>query len=558
MKIPDYEVLQLCGQGAYGEVWLARNRSGQMVALKLIKHATGIEKEFAGLVNYAKLKTSPHLIRILHTGETEELLYYTMEPADNLGTDRSYIPATLANLLHQRERLSPQETLTLGIQLLDGLKTLHDAGLVHRDVKPENILYVDGSPKLSDIGLVRRISQTLSLGGTLGFLPPERLRSGSSGKNNAEDLYALGKVLYCTVTGNPVEEFPSFPPELICSKECRRLNAVILTACDPVPVRRFHNAAEFSHALTNGIPTGKRLFTVLHKLRYLLLFLLLILFLLLRYSVAVSNPPAPSASHVPPSAINAPEEQTTPVELPRQSRTRPVRKHSAVKDSFPAELPSAESAEKIPQAQIKPKSQPENLQKRNWLTERSVGFDFRNGMIQSGNDGYIQWKNPLSPPCRIRFQLLVDTDFDEGEFRSKENSACFTIQLVQPGKHNRNISQIQFHLQKNARGILCWRSLEYQSEDKPLQSFQPLAQPAIEHGKIQMELVLEYDSLSVLSDGNPLFHLSYKKNAAPVFLRFKTAYTIVGDVRIKDFSVFSEKKQNPCKKFSENHAMSVK
>ena len=541
MKIPDYEVLQLCGQGAYGEVWLARSRSGQMVALKLMKHATGIEKEFAGLVNYAKLKTSPHLIRIFHTGETEGLLYYTMEPADNLGTDRCYIPATLANLLHQRKRLSPRETLTLGIQLLDGLKTLHDAGLIHRDVKPENILYVDGSPKLSDIGLVRRISQPLSLGGTLGFLPPERLHSGSSGKNNAEDLYALGKVLYCAVTGNPVEEFPSFPSELICNKECRRLNAVILTACDQVPIRRFHNAAEFSHALTNGIPTEKRLFSMLHKLRYLLLFILIILFLLLRHSVTINTSPPPSAVHVPPSAGNAPEKQATTLELSRQSRPLSVWKHSSVNDSFPAELPAAGPAEKIPQTQIKPISQPENLQKRNWLTERSVGFDFRNGMIQSGNDGYIQWKNPLSPPCRICFLLLVDTDFGDGEFRSEENSARFTIQLVQPGKRSRNISQIQFHLRKNAQDMLCWRPLEYQSEDKPLQSFQPLAQPEIKHGKIQMELVLEYDSLSVLSDGKPLFNLSYK-NAAPMFLRFKTAYTIVGDVCIKDFSVFFEKK----------------
>ena len=212
MEIPDYEILKRCGHGAYGEVWIARNRAGVSVALKTIDKSELIEKELAGLRSYSRITGSPHLIRIFHVGESGETLYYTMELADDLGTGELYIPATLSNLLKLKKRFTPAETTELGLKLLAGLEILHKARLVHRDIKPENILYVNGEPKLSDIGLVRSARQEQSLGGTPGFIPPERLESGAGAGTAADDLYAVGKVLYCCLTGNGVRSTrPSRP-----------------------------------------------------------------------------------------------------------------------------------------------------------------------------------------------------------------------------------------------------------------------------------------------------------------------------------------------------------
>ena len=84
IDIPDYKILKKCGHGAYGEVWIARNRAGRLVALKTVWKSELIGKELAGLRNYSRIAESPYLIRIFHIGETGTILYYTMELADNL------------------------------------------------------------------------------------------------------------------------------------------------------------------------------------------------------------------------------------------------------------------------------------------------------------------------------------------------------------------------------------------------------------------------------------------------------------------------------------------
>ena len=267
MRIPDYEILKKCGHGAYGDVWIARNRAGSLVALKTVEKSGQIHRELAGLRSYSRVADSPHLIRIFHIGEADDTLYYTMELADNLGSDQLYIPATLGNLLKKKKRFSPAETIELGEKLLQGLEILHQAHLIHRDIKPENILYVNGEPKLSDIGLMRSVSQSLSLGGTLGFIPPERLKSGSSGRSDADDLYALGKVLYCCLSGNDADEYPSLPLSLL-NDDCRHLNAVILAACNKNLSLRFKTAEEFKLALKNGVSRKKRFRNTMFRLRY--------------------------------------------------------------------------------------------------------------------------------------------------------------------------------------------------------------------------------------------------------------------------------------------------
>ena len=166
-------------------------------------------REISGLQHYAKISNSGNLIRIFHIAETPDFLYYTMELADDLNPGNKdpeqYIPATLSNIMAQKKRLSPGETLRIATELLRGLQDLHKNQLVHRDIKPENILMINGVAKLSAVGLVRNINHLLSFGGTLGFIPPERLQTNESGQTREDDLYAVGKVLYCLLTGFPPE-----------------------------------------------------------------------------------------------------------------------------------------------------------------------------------------------------------------------------------------------------------------------------------------------------------------------------------------------------------------
>lgn len=260
MDIPGYKLIFKCDRGAFGEVWLAEDAAGRRVALKIIEQPEFSRRELDGLRNYARIGEHPHLIRILHIEELSSCLYYTMEPADSLNPDaEEYLPATLSNILLRDGRMDVDRVRTLGAELLDGAAALHRAGLVHRDIKPENILYVNGTAKISDIGTLRPFAGSLTQCGTLGFIPPERLAAFSGCISAEDDLYALGKVLYCAWSGNVPEYFPSISAELLSEPGARQLNTVISSACAVDPKARFRTAAEFADALASGVPCRKRL-----------------------------------------------------------------------------------------------------------------------------------------------------------------------------------------------------------------------------------------------------------------------------------------------------------
>ena len=195
---------QKCGAGAYGEVWLAEDAIGTRVALKIINNRGSYsERELAGLKNY-KDCNHPNLLKIRYVEVTDEHICCIMDAADDLSRGKGkYTPDTLANRLSKFGRMDGKEITAMLDGLLAGLEELHRHGLVHRDIKPDNILWVNARPTLADAGLVAQEGKG-SLVGTPGFMSP-KLMSGKGPADASDDFYALGKVIYCALTGLPVE-----------------------------------------------------------------------------------------------------------------------------------------------------------------------------------------------------------------------------------------------------------------------------------------------------------------------------------------------------------------
>ena len=252
-SIGGCQIRALCGQGAYGQVYLADDALGKQVAVKLLLNAEAGEYELKGLRNYLGVaKQVPGLLQVYLCGMHEGRPFYVMEAADNASEkEGGYLPDTLALRLKRNGRIPVGEALAIVHTLLAGLETLHNAGLIHRDIKPENIIFVQGEPKLADPGLTRNVAQTLSLAGTPGYIPPE-FYSGQAEMSPTIDIYAMGKLLYHIVTGCPPGDFPHLPedlPEEVLWQVCRPLARL----CSHLPEKRCKSATEAKRILPRAI-----------------------------------------------------------------------------------------------------------------------------------------------------------------------------------------------------------------------------------------------------------------------------------------------------------------
>src|SRR3989442_1794402 len=274
--IPDHMLLRPIGRGAYGEVWLARNVMGALRAVKVIwrrqfESHRPYEREFAGIQRYEPVsRSSGGLVHVLHVGrnDPEGYFFYVMELADDakersdgvmekwgdgqtinrqpsitpsLQHSSACSPRTLRSDLQRRGRLPTAECLRVALDVAGGLAQLHRLALVHRDVKPGNIIYVNDHAKLADLGLVSGGGEGRTFVGTEGYIPPEGPGSPVA------DLYALGVVLYEASPGFPTERFPDVPPEWFGSNggdDALELHEVILKACESQREPRYQSTEE--------------------------------------------------------------------------------------------------------------------------------------------------------------------------------------------------------------------------------------------------------------------------------------------------------------------------
>jgi serine/threonine protein kinase/WD40 repeat protein len=264
----DYEIIHPpFGQGAYGKVWLARNAIGQWQALKAVylanfgPNASAYEREFNGIRRYKPVSDKhPGLLRVDFVSKKKRAgyFYYVMELADGLepGWEEqpsTYLPGDLARVRARAEgqRLSPKECARIGLELAVALDFLHGKGLTHRDVKPQNIVFVRGQPKLADVGLVAEVlpaGKEHTWVGTPGYMPPPPERPGTP----QADIYGLGMVLYVLLTGRNPAYFPELATTFLDEgnpAEFMPLNAVILKACQPELAKRYASAAELAAGL---------------------------------------------------------------------------------------------------------------------------------------------------------------------------------------------------------------------------------------------------------------------------------------------------------------------
>lgn len=267
-NIPDHDVLRKIGGGAYGEVWMARGVTGALRAVKVVwredfDDERTFEREFEGILKFEPIsRDHPGLVNLLHVGRSPDgvsFYYYVMELGDDANTGQDINPIEYEARTLRADgkigvRLETGLCIDVGVRLAEALHHLHELNLAHRDVKPSNVIFVNGKAKLADIGLVAARDQRTFVG-TEGFVPPEGPGSAQA------DVYSLGKVLYEIATGKDRLDFPELPDELPTGLERKRwleLNKIICDVCEPrISKRSISTAGDLAAALQR-LSRGKR------------------------------------------------------------------------------------------------------------------------------------------------------------------------------------------------------------------------------------------------------------------------------------------------------------
>ena len=259
-----YAVERVLGSGGMAIVYLARDvELERPVAVKLLADNLAADDAFRErFVREAKLAARvahPNIVSVFDTGEDENgRPYIVMEYVDG---------PTLADVLAERGKLPANEIVGLALQACSGLEHAHAAGLVHRDVKPGNLLLRDdGILKIADFGIARaaettRLTELGTVLGTASYLAPEQ--AAGAEVTAVADIYSLGVVLYEALTGRPPYT-PRSLPELAMQQQRGSitppreleptvppaLDAAVMRALARSPEQRPASAAQLAHELT--------------------------------------------------------------------------------------------------------------------------------------------------------------------------------------------------------------------------------------------------------------------------------------------------------------------
>jgi serine/threonine protein kinase len=264
-SVGKYDLVEKIAEGGMGTVYRGRHReTGQIVAVKVVApHMVGNQillKRFEQEYNAARQLDHPNIVRALDFDNTSSTPYLVMEFVEG---------ESLGRKLEREGKLPEAEAKRLIIQVAQGLHKAHKAKLVHRDVKPDNILITpDGQAKLADLGLVKEVEADLNLTrtgrglGTPNFMAPEQFRNAKNADERC-DIYSLGATLYMMVTGEvpfkahgPLDSYMKKiggdlpPPRQVVPTLSERIDWAIQRAMSADPETRPASCREFVEDLT--------------------------------------------------------------------------------------------------------------------------------------------------------------------------------------------------------------------------------------------------------------------------------------------------------------------
>jgi eukaryotic-like serine/threonine-protein kinase len=267
-----YELQDRLGSGGMSTVYRAVDRIlERTVAVKILAEHLSDDERFVARFRREALAVAklihPNIVQVYDTGVDRGRHYIVMEYIEGKSG---------AQLLQRHGTLGPATTVEIGAQACAGLDFAHRRGIIHRDVKPGNLLVVGGpdgggemAVKLADFGIARaaeqtRITQVGSVVGTAAYLAPEQARGEEA--TPSSDVYSLGVVLYQFLTGRLPYEGSSLaelavrqqnerplPPRTYNDEVPETLSAAVLRALESDPARRYASADELAQALRDGL-----------------------------------------------------------------------------------------------------------------------------------------------------------------------------------------------------------------------------------------------------------------------------------------------------------------